>query len=114
MPVKAVRDKVVVHAGPPHFQFVTYPSNHDMGLFLALDGRQPWTDYPHASSVLLSARRLIDNVRKFLNWYSEYATQALQRNGKLETKASNHGMQAPGSGVTPDAKAQPARRPARG
>ena len=82
MPVKAVRDKIVVHAGPPHFQFVTYPSDHDMGLFLVLDGRQPWTDYPHASTVRFSARRLIDNVLSFLNWYSEYATQALRGIGK--------------------------------
>src|SRR2546427_10835588 len=36
------------HPGPRHFQFITYPSEHDMGILLAMDARRPWTDHPQA------------------------------------------------------------------
>jgi hypothetical protein len=87
--LKSVRDKIVVHIGPPHFQFVTYPSSHDMGMFFALDNRQPWADYPQASSVTFSARRTIQNVREFLTWYSDYTVGALRDCPISKSKASN-------------------------
>ncbi len=72
MPLKAVRDKLAVHSGPSHIQFVTYPSEHDMGIFFVLDARRPWPEHPDASTVRVSARRLILDVKEFLTWYNAY------------------------------------------
>ena len=81
IPVKAIRDKIVVHPGPRHFQFITYPSEHDMGILLAMDARRPWTDHPQASSVRFSARRTLCNVWRFLEWYNRYAMSAVRGTG---------------------------------
>lgn len=89
MPLKVVRDKFGVHAGPPHFQFVTYPSEHDMGVFFVLDRGRPWPEYPEISTVRITARRMMHNVRQFLSWYSAYLVEALEGERGRGATASN-------------------------
>lgn len=78
MPLKVVRDKFGVHSGPPHFQLVVYPSEYDMGVFFVIAPKKPLADYPEASSVRITARRMMHNVRHFLSWYNGYLAEALR------------------------------------
>jgi len=75
--IKAFRDRFLIHSGPAHFQFLTYPNYHDLGMLLVLDRRRPWTEHPEANFLRISVRRLLADIASFLTWYNDYAIRAL-------------------------------------
>jgi hypothetical protein len=74
MPVKAVRDKFIVHAAPRHWRFLGYGSGSDYELDLTIvvhDNDKP------KMMIRVNALRLSYDIEKFLEWFSTYALNNL-------------------------------------
>ena len=74
MPLKAVRDKFVVHSSPKHFRFLGYPNG---GYELDLNIMVPDDENPKKLSgkiklIRVNALRLSYDVDAFLKWFCEY------------------------------------------
>lgn len=78
MPLKFVRDKLMVHTRPKHFLFLGYPSDHDLEMmFIPAQHERP-DDLSSCTSLKFSVRRLAWDIETFLDWYSKYALAALE------------------------------------
>jgi len=88
MPLKAVRDKFVVHSSPKHMRFLGYP---DGGYELHLNILLP--NDPNADRCLAETRmitvnplRLSYDVEAFLKWFCSYGVAACGMRGRDEIK----------------------------
>jgi len=82
MPLKFVRDKLMVHTAPRHFLFLGYPSSHDLEMMFISAQRERNDGFNSASCIKFSVRRLARDIEEFLDWYSEYALDAVQHNNR--------------------------------
>jgi len=80
MPIKAVRDKFVVHSSPKHMRFMAYPSG---GYELELKIIVP--DAPNDEKMLskfkmisINALRMSYDIETFLTWFNNYGLTALK------------------------------------
>jgi len=86
MPIKAVRDKLLVHTPPEHFLFLGYPNNHDMEMIFILNrkhkqfGTERWVSF--------SVRRIARDIEGFLTWYNSYALNAIRKTIGKERRSS--------------------------
>ena len=78
MPLKFVRDKLMVHTSPKHFLFLVYPSHHDLEMMFVPAQRERPDDLNASTCLKFSARRLARDIEGFLDWYNEYALAAVQ------------------------------------
>lgn len=80
MPLKAVRDKFVVHASPKHMSFLGYPggSTYELDLTIMLDGEGATKPFGNAKVIKVSPLRLSHDVESFLNWFCQYGVTFLK------------------------------------
>ncbi|MHC4398192.1 MAG: hypothetical protein ACYTG0_00775 [Planctomycetota bacterium] len=83
MPIKAVRDKFVVHASPKHMRFMGCPNGGyelDLNIHVpdAPDGEKPFSKI---KVIRLNAVRMSYDIETFLLWFNAYGLAAL-KNGK--------------------------------
>jgi len=83
MPLKAVRDKFIVHAAPKHYRFLGYPSGgYELDLNIMLpDGEEHQKPLEKAKWIAVNALRLSYDIETFLKWFCQYALTALQYAG---------------------------------
>ncbi len=79
MPIKAVRDKMLVHTPPKHFLFLAYPNNHDLEMIFILNQERKHEQFGNARLVSFSARRIARDIEEFLLWYNSYALIAIRK-----------------------------------
>ena len=75
MPLKAVRDKFMVHPSPKHMRFLGYPSGSDYELLLNImlpDGEKGEKPFAKTKLILVSPLRLSYDVDGFLQWFCGY------------------------------------------
>ena len=77
MPLKFVRDKLLVHTPPRHFLFLGYPSHHDLQMTFIPAQREKSDALNGALCLRFSVRRLARDIERFLKWYNEYALATL-------------------------------------
>lgn len=80
MPLKFVRDKLMVHTRPKHFLFLGYSSHHDIEVMFMPAQHERFDDLNSCTCLKFSVRRLARDIETFLNWYNNYALEALERN----------------------------------
>jgi len=81
MPLKAVRDKFVVHASPKHMRFLGYPGGSDYELDLTImlpDREDAEKPFAKVKVILVSPLRLSHDIGYFLNWFCRYGVVALK------------------------------------
>jgi len=78
MPIKAIRDKILVHTPLKHFLFLTYPNNHDLEMLFILTQKHKHEQFGTSKMVSFSVRRIARDIEKFLIWYNSYALNALR------------------------------------
>jgi hypothetical protein len=79
MPLKAVRDKFVVHASPQHFRFMGSPNSHQVDLVIMVPaGDNPAKPMENVKAIVVNALRLSYEVETFLKWLADYGTAALK------------------------------------
>ncbi len=88
MPLKAVRDKFIVHAGPKHWRCMGYP---DGGFELDLSLIVPDQDAQHAplatpTVIRVNALRLSYDIESFLVWFCGFALAALPQGSPKGSK----------------------------
>jgi hypothetical protein len=83
MPLRAARDKFVVHAAPKHMRFLGYRSNYELELGLIVP-TDPQSAKPLASVqwIAVNVLRLSYDVEHFLNWFCAYGLDALDKTGQ--------------------------------
>ena len=102
MPLKAVRDKFVVHAGPKHMRYLGYPNGGwELDLIIILpDGDDHARPLSKVKHIEVNAIQLSREIECFLKWFCEYGvlsmTQAA-RKGTLGEAAVNSVRAAVGS-----------------
>jgi hypothetical protein len=82
MPLKHVRDKFLVHAGPRHLPTFGHSTPHDLELVLfvpAGTGRE--MPLAQIRLVSVSARRLARQIDAFLSWFGEFGCNELAHRG---------------------------------
>ena len=81
MPLKAVRDKFLVHAGPPHRLMLAYPDRaHELALILIPDTRRGSGDTGYENKfIVVSIPQLAWDIHEFLAWYADYGVRVLKR-----------------------------------
>jgi hypothetical protein len=73
MPLKHVRDKFIVHAGPRHMRLFGQSTDHDYELVLILpEGKDPARPLAETRLVTVSARRLARDIDSLLSWFCAY------------------------------------------
>jgi hypothetical protein len=84
IPIKFVRDKLLVHQGPRHFSFFAIPgwgAEDDLVWYFRLQGEAPLVRHEKRSKsptvIRLNVLRLSYDVEGFLRWFSDYGTKAL-------------------------------------
>jgi hypothetical protein len=89
MPLKAVRDKFLVHANaaPPHFYHFGYNGDGHLHLLLSIPkGFQHDPEDSEGTSqtplwnIIVGIPQLSRQIEEFLRWYNEYALQSMGRN----------------------------------
>ncbi len=78
MPLKMVRDKLVVHTPPKHFLMMGYPSHHDLEMLFIPADKDKKDLFSQSTILKLSVRRLARDIEDFLTWYNRYALAALK------------------------------------
>lgn len=77
VPLKIIRDKFIVHAGPAYYRIDTIPWDGDDLLITFVptsgDGRGNWE-----GSIGLNLLTLSREIEQFLTWFARYATRALR------------------------------------
>jgi len=84
VPIKFVRDKLLVHQGPRHFRSFGIPgwgAEDDLVWYFLLQGEAPLVRPEKRSAsptvIRLNVLRLSYDVESFPRWFSEYGTKAL-------------------------------------
>lgn len=87
LPVKQIRDKFLVHAGPRHLRIFGIPSKgYEYGLTVLLPtGPDPDNPLAQMKSITLSIPRLARDIEEFLTWFCRYGIKAIEA-GKLKYK----------------------------
>ncbi len=85
MPLKYVRDKLVVHTPPKHFLFLGYPSHHDLEMMFIPVERGKDDEFSQATCLKFSVRRLARDIEGFLKWYNKYTLAAVEA-GQLTSR----------------------------
>ena len=80
MPIKAVRDKFVMHSAPKHMRFLGFPSGGyelDLSILLpdALDGEKLFSK---VKVIRINALRMSYDIETFLTWFNDYGLMALK------------------------------------
>jgi len=78
MPVKAIRDKILVHNPPKHFLFLGAPNNHDLEMIFILEQESKIEQFKNAKWISFSARRIARDIEDFLFWFNSYALTAIR------------------------------------
>ena len=81
MPLKAVRDKFVVHASPKHMRLLAYPggSGYELDLMIMLpDSEGAEKPFTNVKVIMVSPLRLSHDVEAFLNWFCRYGVASLK------------------------------------
>jgi hypothetical protein len=84
MPLKAVRDKFMVHPSPKHMRFLGYPSGSDYELLLNImlpDDEKAEKPFANVKLILVSPLRLSYDVEGFLRWFCGYGLNSLKQSG---------------------------------
>jgi hypothetical protein len=81
MPLKAVRDKFVVHAGPKHMRFLGYPDGGwELDLIIILpDSDDPSKPLSKIKHIGVNAIRLSREIQGFLKWFCEYGVFSINQ-----------------------------------
>lgn len=83
MPLKFVRDKLLVHTPPKHFLLLGYSSYHDLEMMF-IPAQRDKPDLLNASICLkFSVRRLARDIESFLAWYNDYALTSMRVKGAV-------------------------------
>ena len=78
MPIRAVRDKMLVHTPPKHFLFLAYPNDHDLEMIIILHKEREHEQFGNSRWVSFSVRRIARDIEEFLIWYNSYALNAIR------------------------------------
>ncbi len=78
MPLKFVRDKLVVHTRLEHALFLAYPSYQDLEIIFIPVRRGEQDDFGRSTCLKVSVRRLARDIEAFLDWYNGYALAAVK------------------------------------
>jgi len=78
MPLKAVRDKHVVHSGPQHMKVFGYVAGYEHDLTLTLLVPEDSSDLSRMQPISVSIRRLARDIDEFLKWFCAYGLRALE------------------------------------
>jgi len=81
VPIKLVRDKFFVHAGPRHLRYLTFPGaplGFEIGLTIMVPTKPHETQWAkEVKHITVSIPRLMDDIDAFLHWFADYGTAAL-------------------------------------
>jgi hypothetical protein len=79
MPLKPVRDKFIVHAGPPHMRFFGYESGSfsDLTMAIAVPVGRLSNGLAAQQLISVSIRRLARDIDDFLRWFADYGLNCL-------------------------------------
>lgn len=77
MPIKAIRDKMLIHTPPEHFLFLGYPNDHDLEMIFILRKEREHEQFGNSRWVSFSVRRIARDIEEFLIWYNSYALNAI-------------------------------------
>jgi hypothetical protein len=82
MPLKFVRDKFLVHAGPKHMRIFGYPGGrYELGMMIMLPaGSDPNKPLERVKSINVSIPQLASDIEQFLTWFCNYAINAIEAN----------------------------------
>jgi len=80
MPIKAVRDKFIIHSAPKHLRFLGYPSGgYELDLNITLpDAPEGNKTFSKVKMIRINALRMSYDVETFLNWLNNYGLAALK------------------------------------
>lgn len=78
LPIKAIRDKMLIHTPPEHFLFLGYPSDQDLEMIFILRQEGKHEQFGNSKWVSFSARRIARDIEEFLIWYNSYALKAIR------------------------------------
>jgi hypothetical protein len=77
MPLKAVRDKYLVHSASKHMRFMGMPNNHEVELTIMLpDGPDPEKPLLKVKVIRVNALRMSYDIEQFLSWFCRYAAKS--------------------------------------
>jgi hypothetical protein len=80
MPLKHVRDKFLVHAGPRHMRLFEQSTDHDHELILLLtDGNDPIRPLALTRLISVSARRMARDVDALLTWFCAHGLSRIRQ-----------------------------------
>ena len=81
IPIKLVRDKFFVHAGPKHERLLAFPGSppgFEIGLLILVPTKpheKQWAK--EMKQITVSIPRLMEDIDAFLHWFSDYGVAAL-------------------------------------
>ncbi len=74
MPLKAVRDKYLVHSASKHMRFMGMPNNYEVELTIMIpDGPDPEKLLSQVKVISVNALRMSYEIEQFLSWFCGYA-----------------------------------------
>lgn len=83
IPIKLVRDKFFVHAGPKHLRFLTFPGSprgFEIGLTIMVPTKPHEKEYLKETKLIsISIPRLMVDIDAFLQWFAHYGATALRK-----------------------------------
>ncbi len=91
IPIKLVRDKFFVHAGPRHERFLTFPGaprGFEIGLTIMLPTKpqdKQWAK--EIKHITVSIPRLMDDIDTFLHWFNDYGVAARRTISEITPEA---------------------------
>lgn len=82
VPLKIIRDKYLVHAGPQHVRLFGYPDmGHEFSFVVMLpNGDNPEKPLSKIKVISLSVPQLANDISKFLSWLANYGMGCLREN----------------------------------
>ncbi|NVM23058.1 MAG: hypothetical protein HWN68_14905 [Desulfobacterales bacterium] len=80
MPIKAVRDKFVVHSAPKHMRFLGYPSDgYELDLNIILpDAGDCEKPFSKVKVIRVNVLRMSYDIEEFLKWFNDYGLRAIE------------------------------------
>jgi hypothetical protein len=88
VPIKFVRDKLLVHQGPRHYKYLALPGwgvEDDLVWYFQLLGEpphgKPRTRVPPERTIRVNVIRLSYDIENFLRWFSSYGSNVVMKRG---------------------------------
>lgn len=80
-PLKMIRDKCLVHAGPKHMRILGYPGmGHELSLAVILPvGDEEEKSLSKVNVISVSIPQLANDIQKFLIWFSNYGINCFEK-----------------------------------